>query len=103
MQICRVTAMAQPNFPDSGAAMGAEPVGDYQRKTQSPVVWYALRYCCLRAVALLQRVGSTCIRARCRRTRSVGPFLYILLLIHTFFGRRAERSRAVQVQDVLYR
>ena len=38
-----LAALARPNIPDSNAPMGAEPVGEYQRKTQSPVVWYLLR------------------------------------------------------------
>merc|ERR1739845_202475 len=40
-----VRGLARPNAPDEVPPwyLGAEPVGDYQRRTQSPVVWLNLR------------------------------------------------------------
>ena len=31
--------LAHPNAPGASAPMGAEPVGAYERKTQSPTIW----------------------------------------------------------------
>ena len=36
--------MVRPSPSDVGAPMGAEPVGDYQRKTQSPIIWLSNFY-----------------------------------------------------------
>merc|ERR1712232_1155394 len=36
----RVREMMRPAPPDDGAPMGAEPLGDYQRKTQSPIAQF---------------------------------------------------------------
>merc|ERR1712187_868941 len=38
----KIRELVRPSPPDQGAPMGSEPVGDYQRKTQSPLVWLNL-------------------------------------------------------------
>merc|ERR1712039_273165 len=35
--------MARPGYPDASEASGTEPIGDYQRKTQAPMVWLSLK------------------------------------------------------------
>merc|ERR1711948_161521 len=35
--------MARPGYPDVSEASGTEPIGDYQRKTQAPMVWLSLK------------------------------------------------------------
>merc|ERR1712183_656243 len=38
----KIQEMARPSAPDEAAPTGAEPVGSFQRKTQSPLVWLNL-------------------------------------------------------------